>query len=255
MDLFYEIVKGPEAGKTLQKLVDALNARGEKTRRGEDEGQYNVRVTTNGLVAIAEVWTAKEPVLPSPPPPGKQVIRWTGDVPPPKWMNFYTKVLSRFASTPGLKLRVSFEAPTESDQGAPNADATKSGLKELGLENNVTLERVRNIPPLRTQGDLRSMVPVCSGFSRRHQTLWPGWCWMAPALASVPSGRERNKAATDLCEVSSAINPAGTMWPVSRPLSAWSTPAQRRAQGRRWLWNRLRIASELRPWRPRTTSG
>ena len=30
----------------------------------------------------------------------KQMIRWRGTVPPQKWMNFYTKVLTRFASTP-----------------------------------------------------------------------------------------------------------------------------------------------------------
>jgi hypothetical protein len=38
---------------------------------------------------------------------------WSGDVPHQKWMNFYTKVLSKFAATSGLKLtlRVEAEAP------------------------------------------------------------------------------------------------------------------------------------------------
>ena len=31
------------------------------------------------------------------------------DVPHQKWMNFYTKVLSKFAATAGLKLRSRFE--------------------------------------------------------------------------------------------------------------------------------------------------
>jgi len=108
---------------------------------GEDEGQYNVRVTTDGLEAIAEVRIAKEPTqTKEKQQAGKQMIRWTGEVPPQKWMNFYTKVLSRFASTPGLKLRVSFEVPAEGDQGAAKANETKSGLKELGLDDNLSLE-------------------------------------------------------------------------------------------------------------------
>ena len=39
-----------------------------------------------------------------------------GAVPPQKWMNFYTKVLTRFASSPDLKLEVSFEIPIDSEQ-------------------------------------------------------------------------------------------------------------------------------------------
>ena len=40
-------------------------------------------------------------------------MAWTGEVPPQKWMNFYTKVLSKFATTKGLKLKVSIEVAPE----------------------------------------------------------------------------------------------------------------------------------------------
>jgi hypothetical protein len=52
-------------------------------------------------------------------------------------MNFYTKILTRFASTPGLKLEVSFEVPIERDQAQGKVDETRSGLKELGLDDNI----------------------------------------------------------------------------------------------------------------------
>jgi len=115
---------------------------------GEDEGQYAVQVSTDGLQAIAQVRITKEAVPPSPSPTGtptppakpeKQTIRWSGEIPPQKWMNFYTKVLSRFVSTPGLKLRVSFEIPAEGDQAGNKANEASSGLKELGLDDNVEL--------------------------------------------------------------------------------------------------------------------
>ena len=54
-------------------------------------------------------------------------------------MNFYTKVLSRFASSEGLKLKVSFEVPAEGEQGQAKADEARSGLKELGLDDNVEI--------------------------------------------------------------------------------------------------------------------
>src|SRR5437764_2144892 len=63
------------------------------------------------------------PVVPPPPPPfegasgapkptpgsapipvGVTRVGWQGDVPPQKWMNFYTKVLSKFATQGGLTI-------------------------------------------------------------------------------------------------------------------------------------------------------
>jgi hypothetical protein len=70
------------------------------------------------------------------PMPGKRLIRWQGAVPPQKWMNLYTKVLSRFTSSPELKLEVSFEVPIDSEQAQSKVDETRSGLKELGLDES-----------------------------------------------------------------------------------------------------------------------
>lgn len=53
-------------------------------------------------------------------------------------MNFYTKILTRFAASPDLKLEVSFEIKLPTDQIEAKAADTRAGLKEL---NNSTLER------------------------------------------------------------------------------------------------------------------
>jgi serine/threonine protein kinase len=71
-------------------------------------------------------------------PPGKVQVRWSGTVPPQKWMNFYTKVLTRFASSPGLTLEVSFEVPVDREQAPTKVEETRTGLKELGLNDGVT---------------------------------------------------------------------------------------------------------------------
>ncbi len=87
---------------------------------------------------MAEIQITKEEKPPA-EPKTKSVIRWRGNVPPQKWMNSYTKVLSRFASSPGLKLEVNFEAPAEGDQGKTKADEARSGLRELGLPDDVDI--------------------------------------------------------------------------------------------------------------------
>jgi hypothetical protein len=77
------------------------------------------------------------------PPPSRPLpskgVRWQGNVPPQKWMNFYTKVLTRFASTPGLRLAVGFEVPPESGVTRAQIEETRSALRELGLDENLEL--------------------------------------------------------------------------------------------------------------------
>jgi predicted AAA+ superfamily ATPase len=112
---------------------------------GETGGVYSVHAQGGGLEAIAEVRiTTKQDEGDGKgggtKRPGKRVVSWRGTVPPQKWMNFYTKVLTRFASTPDLKLEVAFEAPLEPDQADAKADEARSGLKELGLGDNVKVE-------------------------------------------------------------------------------------------------------------------
>lgn len=66
-------------------------------------------------------------------------VVWEGDVPPQKWMNFYTKVLARFATKGGLSvaLQVFVEPPGGVSQ--PQIDEMRAALRELGLEDHVEI--------------------------------------------------------------------------------------------------------------------
>lgn len=106
---------------------------------GQAGGLHTVRAQSAGQEAVAEVRiVTKDEPAPAPPPPGEQVIHWRGTVPPQKWMNFYTKVLTRFAANPGLNLEVTFEVPIPREQAKAKADETRAGLKDLGLDDNVS---------------------------------------------------------------------------------------------------------------------
>ena len=71
---------------------------------------------------------------------GAGTLKWTGEVTPQKWMNFYTKVLSRFAASKGLKLTVSVETSPEEPISSQKLEETKVALRELGLKDDVRVE-------------------------------------------------------------------------------------------------------------------
>jgi hypothetical protein len=104
--------------------------------------------------------TEREPLQPVPtssnsttteplPPPSQLIIptsetwrslRWSGEVPPQKWMNFYTKVLSRFVTGSGLKLTVRVDVAPEGGVSKQKVDEARSALRELGLSDDVKEE-------------------------------------------------------------------------------------------------------------------
>jgi len=60
-------------------------------------------------------------------------LKWTGEIPAQKWMNFYTKVLSKFAGAQGLKLTLSIEVSPEGGISSQRIEETRMALQELGL--------------------------------------------------------------------------------------------------------------------------
>ncbi len=73
-------------------------------------------------------------------PAATGTLKWIGEVTPQKWMNFYTKVLSRFAAGKGLKLTVSVEVSPEDGVSSQKVEETKVALRELGLKDDVRIE-------------------------------------------------------------------------------------------------------------------
>jgi hypothetical protein len=105
---------------------------------GEHGGAFTVKATTDSNEALAEIRITTTDETPPPPPPGERYVRWRGAVPPQKWMNFYTKVLSKYATMPDLKLEVSFEAKIDREQADAKTNETKAALRELGLDDSVS---------------------------------------------------------------------------------------------------------------------
>jgi hypothetical protein len=90
--------------------------------------------------------TTAQPIAPnqemtSGPPSGLEIsgFSWTGEVSPQKWMNFYTKVLSRFATAGGLRLTVTVDVAPPGGTTMSKAEETKVSLRELGLSEDIVL--------------------------------------------------------------------------------------------------------------------
>jgi hypothetical protein len=85
---------------------------------------------------------ARPGVVTPPPvkPPVKQEptrLSWEGQVPAQKWMNFYTKVLSKFAASKGLKLTVRFDLAGDGPISPQKIEEAKMALRELGLDDRI----------------------------------------------------------------------------------------------------------------------
>lgn len=120
-------------------------------KASDTPGLYLVTVQVDGLQAEAKV-RVRQPVTATPTTSGgeqnqngeehpsgyaESKIQWSGTIPPRKWMQFYTKVITKLANSPGLTVRVSLEAPAEGENGSAKLEEIKSALRELGLDEDV----------------------------------------------------------------------------------------------------------------------
>jgi predicted AAA+ superfamily ATPase len=64
-------------------------------------------------------------------------VKWVGEIPAQKWMNFYTKVLTRLGVQSGLKLTVSVEYQAEDQISKQKLDEVRNALRELGLSDKI----------------------------------------------------------------------------------------------------------------------
>ena len=123
------------SGVTWEAQGCTVDASGRVTA-GTQQGYFSVSAAVSDVSASGEVIVVKEgDKTPTPTPhptPLTEGLVWEGEVPPQKWMNFYTRVLARFATQPDLKLRVRFEVNEGVSQ--QKADETRIALKELGLD-------------------------------------------------------------------------------------------------------------------------
>jgi hypothetical protein len=73
------------------------------------------------------------PGTPEPVAPSR--FSWGGNIPPAKWMNFYMKVLTRFANDPTLRLTLKVEVAPTGAGAEQKVQEAEAAIKDLGLED------------------------------------------------------------------------------------------------------------------------
>jgi hypothetical protein len=84
--------------------------------------------------------TASEPTggqIRPQPSQQKSGLTWSGEIPSQKWMNFYTKFLTKLGVSSGLTLTVKVECSPEGGLSPQKVDEIKSALRELGLNDRI----------------------------------------------------------------------------------------------------------------------
>ncbi len=64
-------------------------------------------------------------------------FRWIGEISPQKWMNFYMKVLARFATVQGLRLTLTVDVQPEDGVSKATIEETRVALRELGMAEDL----------------------------------------------------------------------------------------------------------------------
>jgi len=67
-------------------------------------------------------------------------IKWMGEIPAQKWMNFYTRVLSRFATGTGMQLTLTVTITPPGGIEATKLNEVRTALRELGLCEDLWVE-------------------------------------------------------------------------------------------------------------------
>ncbi len=107
---------------------------------GNDEGDFTVAATAGATQTTVRVAVSKRatPSIDKPPVPSEHVgLKWSGQVPPQKWMHFYSKVLAKCVSAGNLTVTVSISASPTGGVSPQQVEETTSALRELGLSPDV----------------------------------------------------------------------------------------------------------------------
>jgi hypothetical protein len=72
-----------------------------------------------------------------PPEVVPQQLQWSGEITPQKWMNFYTRVLSKFNNNADFNLKIEVSFSIEGDITKQHLQETKAALEELGLNGDL----------------------------------------------------------------------------------------------------------------------
>lgn len=113
-------------------------------KAGKEEGTFKITASVKKITAYSEVVISNEKEPSTPPPPSKpdeiKKVKWSGEIHPQKWMNFYTKVLSKYVTSADLKIILNIEIDQTDGISKQKIEEMKTALRELGMVDDVLFD-------------------------------------------------------------------------------------------------------------------
>lgn len=110
---------------------------------GPDTGRFSIRARAGEQMAVGEVTVAinesEKLKNTKHSRASTKTLTWNGMLSTQKWTSFYMKVLTRIATLPGIQIRVEFSVPAETGKSEHLSDELRSGLRDVGLNDDVEL--------------------------------------------------------------------------------------------------------------------
>jgi hypothetical protein len=117
-----------------------------RTESATTEERSSSAADTAGAVGTPDISSAAPELFPEGASTGRKNeggitgtsgISWRGEIPPQKWMNFYTRVLTKLGVGDKMKLTVGVEFKFDDAASKQKIDDVKSALRELGLSDRL----------------------------------------------------------------------------------------------------------------------
>ena len=121
----------PNNNPDNSKSGDLSNTVKEKT------GLYNNSKDSQKLTDETELKDEVETTKTITPVGLPKFLKWSGEITPKQWTNFYTKVLTKFTTNQDLKFTLKVEFTIEGEIPIQKIEEAKVGLSELKLNNDV----------------------------------------------------------------------------------------------------------------------
>lgn len=127
----------PSVGGTGQ--AGASGSTGLPTTQTVGSGQAGATTPSGGASASTERLAPGATSASSAAPEHIKSFRWSGEVSAQNWMKFYTKVLTRFATSGGMRLSLTVDVAPPAGLNQSQLEETRQALRELGLSDNLVL--------------------------------------------------------------------------------------------------------------------
>lgn len=109
---------------------------------GNDEGEFLVSASIDNIKAEARVTIVERKTKTNEGEKSsiKKHLKWQGEIPYLKWMNFYQKIIAKQVGSSDIKISIDLDLINNAGFSIQNMEELQIALKELGVKNDINID-------------------------------------------------------------------------------------------------------------------